>query len=660
MIICPNCKNNLMANSTVCPNCGCQLYNQSGNNGLNKKQKGIIISLMCTAIILLGTLLAINLTNAANGKAKKTIMIYMVGSNLESDHAIATAEIAAINPNLVDLESTNILLYTGGTSKWHNFVSNKENAIYKLTENGFEKLESYSKKNMGDPKIFENFLEYGYRNYPAKDYDLILYDHGGAIQGAIYDDFTNDNLSLSDFSEALSNSPFSSDNKLEVVIFRTCLNGTLEVANIFAPYADYLVASEEVTYGDASIPMLDFLNNVEQDDDGVQIGRKFVDHYFEQLDYYDPRGTLGRTYGIIDLSKIKSVTDEFDSLVSSINLTKDYNMVSWVRSSSFQYGDDDPSYDMIDLYTFAQELQKKSTVNADKLLKAIDNAIIYTNGNMSASKGLSIYLPFNGDDDVQKMFIDVYKGLPFLSGYYSFMNKFHTIHSGNRIPAFSVMNNKLTTSNKEVTISLSDEQLKSYSSATYNVLKKSIEHPEYYELIYSSNDVTLSGNDLKTNISNNLVKIVDPDDGTERYVSINNYKNNDYSERTVLGFAEKTKLDDLENVLVKTKFYFSEKDNIPVLSSGIIESRVDLVNSTVVDFKKYGIIKIPHYEYKFLKYSENSVEVESYPEILMTVDEYDKLNFKKASLEDGEYYCYFIISDNNGNKTFSNLIKVGE
>ena len=33
------------------------------------------------------------------------------------------------------------------------------------------------------------------------------------------------------------------------VIFRTCLNSTLEVAGTLYPYAKYMIASEEVTYG---------------------------------------------------------------------------------------------------------------------------------------------------------------------------------------------------------------------------------------------------------------------------------------------------------------------------------------------------------------------------------------------------------------------------
>ena len=75
----------------------------------------------------------------------RTIMVYMVGSNLESECKAATGDMDFVNPSTIDLNTTNILIYTGGTKWWHNQVRNDENAIYKLTENGFEKIETYWK-----------------------------------------------------------------------------------------------------------------------------------------------------------------------------------------------------------------------------------------------------------------------------------------------------------------------------------------------------------------------------------------------------------------------------------------------------------------------------------------------------------------------------------
>ena len=159
----------------------------------------------------------------------RTIMIYMSGNDLETDVALGTVDLKSFDPARIDLTKTNVILYTGGTKKWHNFVSNDGNAIYKLTKDGFQLLEQYDKLSMGKPETLSYFLNYAYDNFKTTKYVLVLYNHGAGSYGAIGDEITKDMLSLDDFSTALKNSPFNSDNKLEGVIFRTCLNGTVEV-----------------------------------------------------------------------------------------------------------------------------------------------------------------------------------------------------------------------------------------------------------------------------------------------------------------------------------------------------------------------------------------------------------------------------------------------
>ena len=120
---------------------------------------------------------------------------------------------------------------------------------------------------MGDASTLTGFLDYGYQNYASKKYDLIFWNHGGAIDGSEYDDlFGKDTLKGNELDNALSKSYFSKDNKLELVIFRTCLNGSIEIASIFKNYADYMVASEEVTMGYNWGSLFPTLNTVSKED----------------------------------------------------------------------------------------------------------------------------------------------------------------------------------------------------------------------------------------------------------------------------------------------------------------------------------------------------------------------------------------------------------
>ncbi|MBN1539499.1 MAG: hypothetical protein JW939_05085 [Candidatus Thermoplasmatota archaeon] len=49
-------------------------------------------------------------------------------------------------------------------------------------------LEDLGEVNMGDPLELIEFTEWSIRNFPAKKYALVLWDHGGAFRGICYDD----------------------------------------------------------------------------------------------------------------------------------------------------------------------------------------------------------------------------------------------------------------------------------------------------------------------------------------------------------------------------------------------------------------------------------------------------------------------------------------
>ena len=234
----------------------------NSDRGLTKGKKIIIISMMSVIAVFL---LIIAIIIAFKVDDSRTIMIYMSGTNLETDNGLATADLSGIVPEKIDLEKNNVLLYTGGTKRWHNdYISSGENAIFQLTKDGFVKVKKYDMSNMSDDETLTTFLNYGYDNYKTGKYDLILWDHGGAIMGSIQDDYNEDfdTISLYEFDKAFKASRFNSNNKLETIIFRTCLNGTFEMATVLSPYAEYMVASEEITRGASSFNVLGFLNNI--------------------------------------------------------------------------------------------------------------------------------------------------------------------------------------------------------------------------------------------------------------------------------------------------------------------------------------------------------------------------------------------------------------
>jgi len=642
----------------------CFFSKKQMNNNIQftKNQKTIIVSLLCIIVVLTSLLL---FDNTATG-TKRTIMIYIAGSNLETDSAIVTSDLNAINPQKIDLKNTNILLYTGGTKKWHNFISNEDNGIYILKKTGFEQIESLEQLNLGDPNTLTDFLNYGYENYSANKYDLVLYDHGGAIDGAIYDDFSNDNLSLEDLETALKNSKFNDKNKMETVLFRTCLNGTLELANIFKNYSNYLIGSEEISYGANYSEVLGFFNEINNQDTGKEYGIKFVKSYEEQMNDIDPYNSVTTTYSVIDLSKIDEINNELDEYISSIDLNKYYKEIANIRANVYQYGSDASDYDMIDLHEFVNLTGKYAEKDNKKLLKSIENAIVYNKTNEQNSHGISIYFPYKGRKAIQKKFLLVYNKLDFSEEYRKFISKFNGKQNSSSAFSFNItQENKVETHNKNsISLKLTKDQIENYSSSTFTIFEQDTEHINYYKPIHNTNEVMLTEEGmLVANYENKLVKIYN--EGDYEYILTYHRKNSNET-RYVNAIIYDGDLDILDKEYSKSVDLYLANDNEgnPVISTAKLRSNNERIDGVIIDIKEYDNMELWQHSYRILDENGNVLntsEWEGAPVIKGYGEKISELKLKYDSLDEGKnYYALFIINDNNGNSSYSKLIKIGE
>ena len=96
-----------------------------------------------------------------------------------------------------------------------------------------------------DPANLTSFLNWAKTALPARHYLLVLWDHGGGFKGGMVDEGASGLLSTVEMAQALAEAQLQPD----VVAFSACLMGMVEVAAQLAPYADYLVASQELSYG---------------------------------------------------------------------------------------------------------------------------------------------------------------------------------------------------------------------------------------------------------------------------------------------------------------------------------------------------------------------------------------------------------------------------
>lgn len=205
--------------------------------------------------------LLISLELNAAPSSRFTLFVYMNGSNLETTHQLATADLSEILSAMQETpgsDSLTVVLLLGGTRQWHthdsfgqSFPADSLTCVV-ITRQGLQKWHTFAACSMGNPSTLSQFLRIGQDNFPAAHYGLIFWNHGsGSVGGFGYDECYPDDrsLSLREIHEALEASRFRDKRKFAFIGFDACLMATLETASVLSPYADYLIASQELEPG---------------------------------------------------------------------------------------------------------------------------------------------------------------------------------------------------------------------------------------------------------------------------------------------------------------------------------------------------------------------------------------------------------------------------
>jgi len=331
-----------------------------------------------------------------NNRDVVTIMVYMCGSDLESQAAMGVYDLEEM-ANASISSNVNLLVYTGGTTKWHfSEISNRYNQIYKVTGNGsIERLvDNAGNATMVDPNTLVSFIEWCADNYEANRYELILWDHGGgSVSGYGYDE-KNPNagsMSLAQIDQALT----EADVTFDFIGFDACLMANTETALMLAEHADYLIASEESEPG-IGWYYTDWLNALSKNTSmsTLEIGKTIADSFVRMCRAKTPGQSA--TLSVIDLAEVEDIIpDKLSAFATSTNylINNDgYRKVASARSGAREFASD--SYvDLVDLIDMANNINTEESID---LAKALLSCVKYNNtsSDMSNSYGLSIYFPY--------------------------------------------------------------------------------------------------------------------------------------------------------------------------------------------------------------------------------------------------------------------------
>ncbi len=378
-----------------------------------------------------------------------TFMVYMNGSDLESEYfwdedvygAAATydiLEMAAVGSN----DELNIILETGGTSYWDNpVIDPTQNQRYLVVKDDLVLLEDLGARNMGSSDTLYDFIVWTVQNYPAQKYVLDFWNHGGGpLYGFGSDELfsvemdgyeVGEFLSLPEIEDALRRAKESTDVHFEVIGFDACLMASVEVAHMVSPYANYLVASEELEPGhgwnyEGIITQLMLDPTIS----GAGLGMIISDQFYEQAVEYDTVEMI--TLSVIDLSMIQDVVIALENLSSDMmadmSEISTINMIAGGRSRAESYGSNTPfsGYtELIDLYDFSGFLMGNQLEEATALRTAIDSAVIYQVRGPSRlfGGGLSVYFPYMDQEDRKTALIN-YSEINEIDTYEIFLQNF--------------------------------------------------------------------------------------------------------------------------------------------------------------------------------------------------------------------------------------------
>ncbi len=364
-----------------------------------------------------------------SGNDKVTVMVYLCGTDLESMSGMATSDLEEMMKAKIS-EKVNIIVETGGTSEWNNnVISNKTNQRYRVTADGLELLESnLGKKPMIKPDTLSDFIKYCSGNYPADRYMLVLWDHGGGSTGGFgYDqNFQNDSMTLDEISTALKNGGCAFD----VIGFDACLMATLETAAALEPYADYMIASEEIEpgigwYYTGWITALSKNTSIASTD----LGKILIDDYVKEAQTQTPGSQA--TLSLLDLAELKgTVPKPFSAFAVSAGKLIDkgeYKKVSEARADAKEFAASS-GLNQIDLVSFAENIGTSQAKNFAKVLRA---CVKYnrTSSNIYNANGISVYYPNSGFSKLNSM-LRTYEKIGIDGSYSQCIKSFASVTAG--------------------------------------------------------------------------------------------------------------------------------------------------------------------------------------------------------------------------------------
>lgn len=620
-------------------------------------------------------------TQPVQQQVSTTLMVYMIGSDLEAKGGAGSNDLEEMLNSGVDLALHNVVVCAGGSKRWHNETMGESQAAYlELTEQGFTKVQDRNSASMGEGVRLTDFLQFAWENYPAERFALVLWDHGsGPVMGYGVDElFERDSLLLEEMRQGLQASPFGKENPLAWVGFDACLMASAELCSVWAEYADYLVASQEIepSFG-WNYAFLQDLGNPDIKMTMQAMTQAYLDGC---LAYYQERGFDNRdtTLACVDLSYAKELDGAINALFAKaardVENNYDALAVSRVETRAFGRATTGSEYDLIDLGDLAARMEKFYPGEAEAIQTVLEKMVVCNANNAQLCSGLSLYYPFYNKAFYEKSWQAVYNRLGVYPDYLAYLQGYEKIWLNSDKVASATGTIPQQQGVGQYTLALTKNQEKNFASARYYILRR--DGDSRYTRLYIGNDVTLKDGILTANFDGNvlyaknkfgvytlpIVKEEDTVGGITRYSSYLRLTNSVRSGGVPEG--EEHKVDDYR--IAFTKDNTTGKTAVSALWPFHGDMDANILTGGKLDENLQG-----YHTYIFME--ETDRYITRYDN--GTVKPYDQwhkstwisgmewaigdgLEFDFAPLPEGQYSLMFEVQDTQGNRFCSELLPI--
>lgn len=345
---------------------------------------------------------------SAQGAAPKewTMMVFLNGNNDLDKYG-------AININQMETSGSdanrNIVV------QWASLAGKSAKRLYIQKDNDQSKVtspvvEELGAVDMGNKQNLLDFIDWSARNYPAKKYFVVVWNHGGGwhftsprrgddvvrVSDISWDERTGSSIKTEELADVLHEAARRIGHKIDLYASDACLMSMIEVAYQMQGAVETFAGSQETEPGDGW-PYDTFLAKWSRNPNAssLDVGKMLADAYAE---YYKAQTGEQSTFSVLKMSALPFLVQKMGLLARELRNVSDKAKLRKLAGSAVRFF----SFDYVDIGSLNKELLKvepngglRSAITA--VNTQLSKTVYYNRANVDAN-GLSVWWPLDAND----------------------------------------------------------------------------------------------------------------------------------------------------------------------------------------------------------------------------------------------------------------------